>query len=422
MIKRQYGDDEQIFVFVGDIIKIVFEPTDVDHKLANAERMWVIVTEYLGDNVFAGVLDNDPYLLTSISYLDPVKFHVDQVIDKMKDTSNIIPDYTKKYSNALEKNFGLDHSTYKHIDYQDYDNQTKIIVATDKDYEDKYAREELIVEELSFRMYRIICIPSCVKKVCYGDIITFYAGKGLEYSVQEGEYTTLFIRQDEDNFDLLDEYNYYIIKESQIKYLYLVAFKIQNIKHLLGLIDAINSPQYTYNIQRYPQIMKANKTVPLEKLRCSDGLVLQHWRCKSYDLHTKIVLQRDKNMQKFVKYEELIVEDMGDRRYRIICVPQGILKLGYMDVVQFSKNSNTRYKVEQSEYVSLFVNVIDNSKELFEEEYEFVFKEHLWDDQVALAIHGADYFRTEEFIKSLSDEERYQLWSNRVEKFKLSKE
>jgi uncharacterized protein YegJ (DUF2314 family) len=83
MVIIQHTKLEDIIVGVGDMIKITFYPVDTDHKLAHAERMWVIVTEDLGNKSFKAVLDNEPFGLKSVKYGDILYFHDDLVNDKI---------------------------------------------------------------------------------------------------------------------------------------------------------------------------------------------------------------------------------------------------------------------------------------------------------------------------------------------------
>ena len=58
----------------GDFVKLIFRMSEPENSEFAAERMWVQVKDVEGSK-FVGVLDNDPYALTTIEVGHVVHFH-----------------------------------------------------------------------------------------------------------------------------------------------------------------------------------------------------------------------------------------------------------------------------------------------------------------------------------------------------------
>lgn len=59
----------------GDLAKLIFEANDA------GERMWVRVTNTLGDGGYVGVLMNEPVTIDQLHYGDGVEFEARHVIE-----------------------------------------------------------------------------------------------------------------------------------------------------------------------------------------------------------------------------------------------------------------------------------------------------------------------------------------------------
>lgn len=68
----------------GDFAKLIFRMLEPGDSKFAAERMWVQVQE-TGGSQFVGVLDNDPYALTTIEAGHVVHFGPEHVIDIFRD-------------------------------------------------------------------------------------------------------------------------------------------------------------------------------------------------------------------------------------------------------------------------------------------------------------------------------------------------
>lgn len=70
----------------GDLVKLIFRMVEPDDSQFVAERMWVQVQEVEAAR-FVGVLDNDPYALTTIKAGHVVHFGPEHVIEIFQNSS-----------------------------------------------------------------------------------------------------------------------------------------------------------------------------------------------------------------------------------------------------------------------------------------------------------------------------------------------
>jgi len=78
----------------GNQAKLIFRFESSDPEAPQAERMWVEITEVLGDH-FVGYLDNDPVHINDLKYKDEILFNEKHII--ATDLDDPVPSITDKY-------------------------------------------------------------------------------------------------------------------------------------------------------------------------------------------------------------------------------------------------------------------------------------------------------------------------------------
>ncbi len=78
----------------GNQVKLIFAFESDDPEAPRAERMWVEITERLG-NRFRGYLDNDPACITDLRHRDELEFEACHIIDT--DLDDPVASITEKY-------------------------------------------------------------------------------------------------------------------------------------------------------------------------------------------------------------------------------------------------------------------------------------------------------------------------------------
>jgi len=78
----------------GNQAKLIFSFESDDPEDPSAERMWVEITEKIG-NKFVGYLDNDPAHIKDLKYKDVIEFNEIHIVDT--DLDDPIPAISEKY-------------------------------------------------------------------------------------------------------------------------------------------------------------------------------------------------------------------------------------------------------------------------------------------------------------------------------------
>ena len=79
----------------GNQAKLIFRFESDNPEAPSAERMWVEITEKVG-NKFIGYLDNDPAYITDLKYKDVIEFNEIHIVDT--DLDDPIPSIVEKYT------------------------------------------------------------------------------------------------------------------------------------------------------------------------------------------------------------------------------------------------------------------------------------------------------------------------------------
>ena len=232
---------------IGKIVKLIFWRTETDPPLVKSERMWVIVDKDLGNDNYEGVLDNDPMDLRSVKFGDRVRFKKDEIID----ISDVSVDQLKKQDPnteiPLEKREYNSQYIFCHSNHIDYDRLEKISVTVDQDWDEDFLKEELVVEEISHRKYRLKCVPLCVKKLSYDDIITFDKANIFEYSIERSEYISFLILVKLGSPEIFNNLKQSLIIEQLTENGFSISYLKINQKKLVTLLSELNiESKYTY--------------------------------------------------------------------------------------------------------------------------------------------------------------------------------
>lgn len=88
---------------IGDLIKLIFVMKKQQTNGCHAEKMWVKITNKQNE-IFTGILDNDPYYLKSVKAGDIITFNIENIagiyVEKSSFNEKLFAIITKK---ALEK-------------------------------------------------------------------------------------------------------------------------------------------------------------------------------------------------------------------------------------------------------------------------------------------------------------------------------
>ncbi len=81
----------------GETVKLIFQFESDDPEAPRAERMWVIVKEVMGNGIFKGVLDNEPYHIKDLKIGDHIEFSACNIINSdHDDNNNLVERYLKR--------------------------------------------------------------------------------------------------------------------------------------------------------------------------------------------------------------------------------------------------------------------------------------------------------------------------------------
>jgi hypothetical protein len=202
--------------FIGKNVKLVFDPTDKDPKIATPERMWVLIKEDLGGGEYHGILNNDPRWLKSVKAGDVIHVYQDQIVDILDET-NLPENAYDEYKMPYEKRHIHSPRVYMHENNPNFKKFTKIVVDVDEEWLETYLKEELLVEEIGERKYKIKCIPICVIKLCYNDIISFLPDSFFDYTIQKSDFTSVKLFVENKDFGFLEPYKDYLVIEESFK-------------------------------------------------------------------------------------------------------------------------------------------------------------------------------------------------------------
>ena len=82
---------------------------------------------------------------------------------------------------------------FRHLENLEYEKWEYILVPVDNDTKSDIIGEQLMVEFLEPRKYRVKCIPAYIEKLSYNDIITF-PELDTNYSIEYGGYISVIIK------------------------------------------------------------------------------------------------------------------------------------------------------------------------------------------------------------------------------------
>jgi len=254
---------------IGKNVKIVFYPTEKDSKLANPERMWVLVQEELSKNRYKGYLNNDPHWLKSVKFKDEVVLHESQII-AVEINSDLLPDSVfNEYSLPYEQRHFHHYAIFGHYSHQKYKDYMKITVDVDDNYAEDFLKEELLVEEVGFRKYRIMCIPLLKSGLGYDDTIEFLPDDYFNYTVEKGEFISIDLQHDSDDFSVLEKYKKFLYIEKCFVDGYIsFAFNKTHAKQVASLLEQIDlDPSYSTYVHSAKHLSSLeqdfNRLIPL---------------------------------------------------------------------------------------------------------------------------------------------------------------
>lgn len=110
----------------------------------------------------------------------------------------------------------MNDKTFKHLLNDEYKKWDHIRVPVDEEWKGVYETEQLLLEFIEVRKYRVKCVPVYIKNISYNDVITFKE-YSTEYTVEYGKYTCLLVKFLEKNKLELEKFSKQIIIEYLIQ-------------------------------------------------------------------------------------------------------------------------------------------------------------------------------------------------------------
>jgi hypothetical protein len=361
--------------------------------------MWIYVEKDLGGGNWEGTLKNTAFCLRSVFHGDVIQFHEDHIIDVYDFEKNPYYDETTEPGyvvKAREKQWYPDSFVYKHSNLKLLENQCLITVYTD-DKDTGAVFEELIVEEVGERVYTIKCIPFYIEKLMYGDTITFEPESYHEYSIQESDYVGLFIASKEERLVNLKSLACNSFIDQKRGSVLDMSFNVKDWFMQEKLFAKIVKHNYTAELagsKKLSMFLHENvsnsklstSNLPVEKSLFTSVFAYKHKNNVHYTNCSKICVLSNVFTDYFAT-EEILVEKLGNRSYRIKCIPTVVEQLCLEDVITFHSDSLTDYTVQKSNFICVELFIDDGNFEFLNEFSEVIIIEEVTASRKFIALN-----------------------------------
>ena len=147
---------------------------------------------------------------------------------------------------------------FRHLENLDYEKWEYILVPVDNDTKSDIIGEQLMVEFLEPRKYRVKCIPAYIEKLSYNDIITF-PELDINYSIEYGGYISVIIKLLDNDVAPLKKFTDKIAFEYLIlPNWFAIAFPLSEAENLDELYNILNNEnKYAYYIKNVERLSGA---------------------------------------------------------------------------------------------------------------------------------------------------------------------
>ena len=138
-----------------------------------------------------------------------------------------------------------------HFDHPEYEKLSAITVRVDGHWKKDFMGEQLLIMSIKPGVYRVKCIPACIKNLSYHDIIVLDEN-GVDYGIKSAEYICIQVYTPDEKDNFLDEYKdkifiEYLNKPHNVAFAFLRSEE-ENISEL-ALFLSNNSEKYDWGVK-----------------------------------------------------------------------------------------------------------------------------------------------------------------------------